>query len=42
VMIYRYTNLIPERPKLANLDRWYGALAERKAFRDHVSSIPLT
>jgi glutathione S-transferase len=41
VMIYRYMKLVPERPKLANLERWYGAIAERKAFRDHVSSIPL-
>jgi glutathione S-transferase len=41
VMIYRYMTLVPERPKLANLERWYAAIAERKAFRDHVSSIPL-
>jgi glutathione S-transferase len=41
VMIYRYMTLVPERPKLANLERWYAAIAERKAFRAHVSSIPL-
>jgi glutathione S-transferase len=41
VMIYRYMKLVPERPKLPNLERWYTAIAERKAFRDHVSSIPL-
>ena len=41
VMIYRYMKLVPERPKLANLERWYAAIAERKAFHDHVSSIPL-
>jgi glutathione S-transferase len=41
VMIYRYMTLVPERPKLANLERWYAAIVERKAFRDHVSSIPL-
>jgi glutathione S-transferase len=41
VMIYRYMKLVPERPKLPNLERWYAAIAERKAFRDHVSSIPL-
>ena len=40
-MIYRYMKLVPERPKLANLERWYAAIAERKAFHDHVSSIPL-
>jgi glutathione S-transferase len=41
VMTYRYMKLVPERPKLSNLERWYAAIAERKAFRDHVSSIPL-
>jgi glutathione S-transferase len=41
VMIYRYMKLVPERPKLPNLERWYAAIAARKAFRDHVSSIPL-
>ncbi|MBO0754868.1 MAG: glutathione S-transferase family protein [Bradyrhizobiaceae bacterium] len=41
VMIYRYMKLVPERPKLPNLERWYAAIAERKAFRDHISSIPL-
>jgi glutathione S-transferase len=41
VMIYRYMKLVPERPKLPNLERWYAAIAERKAFRDHVASIPL-
>jgi glutathione S-transferase len=41
VMIYRYMKLVPDRPQLANLERWYAAVAERKAFRDHVSSIPL-
>jgi glutathione S-transferase len=41
VMIYRYMKLVPERPKLPNLERWYAAIAERRGFRDHVSSIPL-
>jgi glutathione S-transferase len=41
VMIYRYMKLVPDRPQLSNLDRWYAAVAERKSFRDHVSSIPL-
>jgi glutathione S-transferase len=41
IMIYRYTKLVPERPKLPNLERWYAAIAERKAFRDQVSSVPL-
>ena len=42
VMSYRYRELVPERPALANFERWYAAIAERPAFRDHVSSIPLT
>jgi glutathione S-transferase len=42
VMCYRYRELVPERPSTPNLDRWYDALAKRKAFQDHVSSILLT
>jgi glutathione S-transferase len=42
VMCYRYRELVPERPALKNFERWYGAIAARPAFRDHVSSIPLT
>jgi glutathione S-transferase len=42
VMCYRYRLLVPGRPSTPNLDRWYGAIAKRKAFHDHVGSIPLT
>jgi glutathione S-transferase len=42
VMCYRYRALVPDRPATPHLDRWYGALAKRKAFHDHVGSIPLT
>ena len=35
-------NLVPGRPATPNLDRWYDVLAKRKAFQDHVGSIPLT
>jgi glutathione S-transferase len=42
VMAYRYPQLVPERPELKNLARWYEAIAARKAFRDHVSAVPLT
>jgi len=42
VMCYRYRQLVPDRPSTPNLDRWYGALAARKAFHDHVGSIPLS
>jgi glutathione S-transferase len=42
VMCYRYCQLVPDRPATPNLDRWYGAIAARKAFQDHVGSIPLS
>jgi len=42
VMCYRYRQLVPSRPVTPNLDRWYDAIAKRKAFQDHIGSIPLT
>jgi glutathione S-transferase len=42
IMAYRYVQLVPERPKTANLDRWYAAISSRQAFKDHVGSIPLS
>ncbi len=42
VMCYRYRQLVPERPKTPNLDRWYDAISKRKAFQDQVGSIPLS
>jgi glutathione S-transferase len=42
VMCYRYRQLVPERPKTPNLDRWYDAISKRKAFQDGVGSIPLS
>jgi len=42
IMAYRYCELVPERPEFANFERWYAAIAARQAFRDHVSSVPLT
>ncbi|TMJ22905.1 MAG: glutathione S-transferase family protein [Alphaproteobacteria bacterium] len=41
IMMYRFTKLVPERPAMPNLDRWYGAMCERQAFKDHVLAIPL-
>ncbi len=41
IMAYRYRQLVPERPAFPNFERWYAAIAERQAFRDHVSSVPL-
>ena len=42
IMSYRFRILVPERPALPNFERWYAEIAERQAFRDHVSSVPLT
>jgi glutathione S-transferase len=42
IMIYRYVQLIPERPTTQNLDRWYGAISARAAFKAQVASVPLT
>lgn len=42
VTAYRYFQLIPESPKLGHLERWYGDISQRPAFRQHVSDIPLT
>jgi glutathione S-transferase len=41
VMAYRFRQLVPDRPQLANVERWYGAISARQPFRDHVSAIPL-
>jgi len=42
IMIYRYMQLIPERPATPNLDRWYSAISSRKAFKEQVGSVPLS
>jgi glutathione S-transferase len=42
IMAYRFRQLVPDRPVLNNLERWYAAIAERSAFRDHVAAVPLT
>ena len=42
IMCYRYVQLVPDRPATPHLDRWYGAISARQAFKDHVGSIPLT
>jgi glutathione S-transferase len=41
-MCYRYRHLVPDRPATPNLDRWFAAIAARKAFHDAVGSIALT
>jgi glutathione S-transferase len=42
IMIYRYVQLIPERPATPNLDRWYAAISARPAFREQIASVALT
>ena len=42
VMAYRYRQLVPNRPATPHLERWFAAISKRKAFHDHVGSIPLT
>ena len=42
VFTYRFRQLVPERPSLPNLERWYASLEQRTAFRDHVAAVPLT
>jgi glutathione S-transferase len=42
ITCYRYLQVVPERPALPNLDRWYAAISSRPAFKQHVGSIPLS
>ena len=42
VMTRRYMELVPERPKMANLERWFGEISARDAFKEHCGGIPLT
>ena len=34
VMCYRYVELVPDRPTMPNLDRWYLANSARKPFQE--------
>jgi glutathione S-transferase len=42
IMAYRYRQLVPDRPPLPHFERWYAAISERKAFKDHVGAVPLS
>jgi glutathione S-transferase len=40
LMAYRFRRLVPERPALDNLERWFAAIEQRPAFKQHVLAIP--
>jgi glutathione S-transferase len=42
VFIHRFRILIPARPLMPNLERWFAATEIRPGFQEHVGSIPLT
>jgi len=42
LIAYRFRQLAPERPPLANFERWYGEIEKRPAFRDQIMTVPLT
>ena len=42
IAIYRYMQLIPERPATPNLDRWYAAISSRAAFKEQIAVVPLS
>lgn len=41
IMARRFLELVPQRPSMPNLERWYAAIDQRPAFREHVASIPM-
>ena len=40
LIAYRFRRLVPERRGLDNLERWFAAIEQRPAFREHVLAIP--
>lgn len=40
LMAYRFRRLVPERSGLNNLERWFGGIEQRAAFKEHVLAIP--
>jgi glutathione S-transferase len=42
IMVYRYRQLVPQRPQLREMERWYAEVSARQAFKDHVGAVPLT
>ena len=42
IMAYRFVQLIPDRPAMPNLDRWYAAISSRPAFKEQIAVVPLS
>ena len=40
LMAYRFRRLVPDRPGLDHLERWFTAIEQRPAFKEHVLAIP--
>jgi glutathione S-transferase len=40
LMAYRFRRLVPDRPGLDNLERWFTAIEQRPAFKQHVLAVP--
>jgi glutathione S-transferase len=40
LMAYRFRRLVPERSPLNHLERWFAAIEQRPAFKQHVLAIP--
>jgi glutathione S-transferase len=40
LMAYRFRRLVPERPALDHVERWFVAIEQRPAFKQHVLAIP--
>src|SRR5262249_48398075 len=39
-MAYRFRRLMPERPVLEHLERWFAQIEQRPAFKEHLLAIP--
>jgi glutathione S-transferase len=40
LITYRFRRLVPDRPGLDHLERWFTAIEQRPAFKEHVLAIP--
>jgi glutathione S-transferase len=42
IVMYRFMQLVPERPAMPNLERWYAAISSRPAFKEQIAVVPLS